>query len=85
MLCQLIRGQIEWTKNCPPPASIAVPRECATGAYAMSAKARAIACLSAQVRRRYEKTGRSGGEDSGRACVDGDSISKAHCAKFHIC
>ena len=38
---------IEWTKSCRPRANIVVPQGFATGAYARSAKEKAIACSSA--------------------------------------
>ena len=49
-------------KNCPLRASVATPQDFATAAYATSAKAKAIACLSTEIRFRCGKTDRSDGE-----------------------
>ena len=42
----LYQQDIEWMKSCRRRASIVVPQGFATGAYAMSAKEKAIACSS---------------------------------------
>jgi len=50
-------------KNYPRPAMPVVARDCVTEVHAASAKARAIACSSTEIRSRCGRTNRSNGDD----------------------